>query len=112
MLFRSADISKINRAAFVKDGDKIYIPKSGEEASSSENAQGGGRDNERDGGKVNLNTADAAKLQTVNGIGPATAEKIIDYRENNGNFKKVEDLVKVPGIGPKTVQKLVKEFTV
>lgn len=107
-----ADISKINRAAFVKDGDKIYIPKSGEETSGSENSRSDGRDNERDGGKVNLNTADAAKLQTVNGIGPATAEKIIDYRENNGNFKKVEDLVKVPGIGPKTVQKLIKEFTV
>lgn len=111
-LTSKADISKINRAAFVKDGDKIYIPKSGEEASSTEGSQGGGQGEEHDGGKINLNTADAAKLQTVNGIGPATAEKIIDYRESNGDFKKVEDLVKVPGIGPKTVQKLAKEFTV
>ncbi|OOD30227.1 ComEA family DNA-binding protein, partial [Corynebacterium jeikeium] len=50
--------------------------------------------------KVNLNTADATQLETISGIGPATAEAIIDWRESNGPFTSVEQLLDVRGIGP------------
>jgi competence protein ComEA len=55
---------------------------------------------------VNINTADSETLQTLNGVGPATAEKIISYRKENGRFKSVEDIKNVSGIGDKTYEKL------
>jgi competence protein ComEA len=56
-------------------------------------------------GKININTANIAELDTLNGIGEATAKKIIEYREANGPFKTIDDLTKVSGIGPKTLEK-------
>lgn len=61
---------------------------------------------------VNLNTATAEQLESLNGIGPAKAEAIIEYRKKNGNFKTVDDLNNVPGIGDKTMAKLKPELTV
>jgi competence protein ComEA len=55
-------------------------------------------------GTVDINTADAQTLQTLDGIGPAKAQAIIEYRQANGPFKSVEDLAKVQGIGEKTLQ--------
>lgn len=55
---------------------------------------------------VDINTADAATLEQVKGIGPAKAAAIVDYRKANGPFKSVDDLVNVPGIGEKTVEQL------
>ena len=49
--------------------------------------------------RVNLNTADAAALESLEGIGPVLAERIIEYRETQGEFKKIEDITKVRGIG-------------
>jgi competence ComEA-like helix-hairpin-helix protein len=57
-------------------------------------------------GKVNINTADEAMLTSLKGIGPTKAKEIIDYRQKNGPFKSVDDLVKVKGIGEKTVAQL------
>ena len=54
---------------------------------------------------VDINTADSAQLQTLNGIGPALAERIIAYREANGPFASVEDLLQVSGIGESTLEK-------
>ncbi|HZF69777.1 ComEA family DNA-binding protein [Sulfuricurvum sp.] len=61
---------------------------------------------------VNINRANAAQLQTLNGIGPSKAQEIIKYRKAHGGFKSVDELVNVNGIGPKTVQKLKPQVTI
>lgn len=100
-----ADLSKINLAYTVKDGQKIYVPNindknnlntitedAGENVIEDNNAMG-------ESEKVNINTASQTELETLNGIGPSTALKIINYRNENGSFKKIEDLKNIPGIG-------------
>jgi competence protein ComEA len=61
---------------------------------------------------VNINTADAAALQQINGIGPSKANAIIEYRKEHGPFATVDDLVKVPGIGEKSLAQLKPQITV
>ena len=97
-LLVNADVSSINRAAVLSDGEKVYIPFLDDEDGASGDSG--------DDGLVNLNTADAALLETLPGIGPATAAKIIQYRNENGLFKKTEDLMNVSGIGPVTYAEL------
>jgi competence protein ComEA len=63
-------------------------------------------------GKVNVNTASAKDLESVNGIGPSTAAKIVEYRQANGPFKSLDDLTKVKGIGPATLAKIREGLTV
>lgn len=62
--------------------------------------------------KVNINTADATALETVNGIGPKKAEAIIAYRQQNGRFASIEDIAKVKGIGQKRFAKISQYLTV
>jgi len=61
---------------------------------------------------LNLNTATAPQLETLPGIGPATARRILEYREKHGSFKKIEELMNVPGIGEKSFLKLKPLITV
>ncbi len=61
---------------------------------------------------VNINTADAKELDELPEVGPSTAEKIVEYRRQNGKFKTVEELEEVPGIGPKTIEKIKPFATV
>lgn len=56
--------------------------------------------------KVNLNSADVDALEELPGVGPSTAQKILDYRKSNGMFRTVDDLEQVSGIGPKTLEKI------
>jgi len=88
----TADAGGVNLARFVSDGEQIVVPALGEVAPGA--APGVGGD-----GRVNLNTADAAALDTLPGIGPATAQKILAWREQHGRFESVEDLLDVGGIG-------------
>lgn len=62
--------------------------------------------------KININTATKYELQTLNGVGESTAEAIIQYREENGVFSSVQDLVNVKGIGSKKLEKLADSLTV
>ena len=61
---------------------------------------------------VNLNTATAEQLATIPGVGPKMAERIIDYRQKNGGFKKIEDLMNVSGVGEKSFLKMKPLITV
>lgn len=108
-----ADVHRINRAAKLHDGQKLYVLSQGEstppQAASSDqgcegqaciSADGGVAGSDTEGqGLVNINTANATQLTQLPGVGPAIAQKIIDYRTANGPFTSVDDLTKVPGIG-------------
>lgn len=83
-------------AAPLADGQQIHVPGTAEAGSGPGVAAGAGR---RAGGKVNINTADLHALDALPGIGPSTAQKIIEYREQQGPFASLEDLKNVPGIG-------------
>jgi comEA protein len=65
-----------------------------------------------DGQKININTADSLKLQTLPRIGPKVAQKIIDFRKKHGKFKKIEEIMKVKGIGEKIFQEIKEKITV
>ena len=117
----TADISSINRAEFLEDGVKIFIPEIAEESDDSSSAvpgvttSGSSSDSSLTGsaaGKININTADSTQLQEISGVGPATAQKIIDYRNSNGRFKTIEDIKNVSGIGDKTFEKMKDQITV
>jgi competence protein ComEA len=99
-----ADPAGINLARFLTDGEQIYVPAVGE---LPPGPLGGAGD-----GTVNLNTADAAALDTLPRIGPALAERILAWREKNGPFTSVDDLLDVPGIGDAIVDGLRDLVTV
>lgn len=97
----SADLHAVNLARPLSDGEQIVVPKIGAEpAQGAAGAPGAGGSPDEDG-IVNLNTADPAALETLPRIGPALAQRIIDWRDENGGFRSVDDLLAVPGIGEK-----------
>lgn len=102
-LTKDADTSQINQAAFLNDGEKIYIPEIGE---SDLTESGSVTSIAKEASKIDINTATSEELQTLSGIGPATAEKIISYRSDVGYFKDIDELKNVDGIGDKTFNKL------
>lgn len=113
-LLESADVSNINKAEKVVDGQRIVIGKIGE-TSHSEPGEGvaDGNSVSADGsGKININMADKNTLQKVRGIGPAMAGKIVDYRRENGKFNSIEDLKNISGIGEKIFENLKDQLTV
>lgn len=126
----NADLSQINLAYKIEDGMRIYIPKKGKlvqdkekiEDKTQEVVTGKSTDitnttsvntnlstnkkSKTDIEKINLNKATQTELETLPGIGPSTAEKIIEYRKENGNFKNIEDIMNVNGIGESKYSKI------
>jgi len=98
----TADLQAVNLARPLSDGEQIVVPEIGASPAPGKSGAGGaGTDAADADGQVNLNTADRAALETLPRIGPALAERIIDWREENGRFRSVDDLLAVPGIGEK-----------
>ncbi len=98
-----ADLSLVNLAAVLRDGDQVHVP-SQEEADAPAEVEALPT---RPGGEViYINSATEEELQTLPGIGPATAANIVDFRQANGAFGSLEDLDAVPGIGPSTLEEL------
>ncbi len=119
----------INQAQAVSDGERLYIPTDeevrqgldayllsgsagGAAAAGSQSAVPGGPSGSSAGGKVNINTASREELKTLNGIGDTRAGSIVVYRESNGPFGSIEDLMKVEGIKEGVFNKLKDDITV
>jgi competence protein ComEA len=100
-----ADLSQINRAAKLEDGRQILVPIRASRASPAA-AQPGAGAPAAPAQPVNLNTATLEQLDTLDGVGPATAQKILDYRTEHGGFGSVEELDQIPGIGEKRLAAL------
>jgi competence protein ComEA len=117
----AANLDVINLATVLNEGEQIYVPKRGEKPHTiTDRAQlgaGGGAAGGLNGvggatgsavlQLININLASVVELEQLPGVGPATAKAIVAYREKNGAFLKVEDLLKVRGIGPAKLSEIL-----
>jgi len=104
-VLKGVDISDINLARVAIDGEQIYVgyvPKT-----SSPTAKSG----KKFTGVININRATKSEFDSLVGIGPVIAARIVSYRNQNGPFMALEDLIKVPGVGPKTLEKMRPRLT-
>ena len=110
-----ADLDRVNLAFVLSDGQKVNIPNinnKDESIAYVTNDSGyniivdNGNNAKNGGGKVNINSASQTELETLEGIGPSTAAKIIEYREKNGAFNNIEDIKNISGIGDAKFDKI------
>ncbi len=124
---KNADLSQVNLAYVLSDGQKIYIPNKNEKiddfiivagtgitTNTSQASTGTSRNAENNTGtsKVNINTANEVELDSLPGIGPSIAKKIVTYRNENGKFNNIEDIKNVSGIGDAKYEELKNYITV
>ena len=125
-----ADISQINLAYQLEDGQKIYIPRINDEKINGEEkvlqkeyvTDEAGDDiiiedetsniKRKENEKININTADQSSLEEILGVGKATAQKIIEYRKTNGKFKSIDDIKNVSGIGDSKFENMKEKICV
>lgn len=98
-----ANAGAVNLARKLNDGEQILLPGPGEQTNAPPEQPGGVGE---PGGVISLNSATAAQLQALPGVGPATAQAIVEHRQARGNFTSVEQLMEVKGIGPAKFEKL------
>jgi competence protein ComEA len=98
-----ADLNAINLAAKVADGQQVVVPRRGAAGAAPAGAADAA---DPPAAPISLNTATAEQLDTLDGVGPATASKILDYRRQHGGFRSIDDLGEIPGIGPKRLAAL------
>jgi competence protein ComEA len=122
----AADLNRLNLAAVLEDGEKIYVPRRGEAVppdalpqgaqpggsdssgtGSGASGAGGGRGSTGPGSKINLNSASVEELGSLPRVGPVLAKRIVDWRTEHGPFKTVEELDAVDGVGPKMLETLL-----
>lgn len=116
-LTKNADINRINLAYIVQDGQKINIPSLNSVENNSYITESIGEniiieDITLETELVNINTATQTQLETLSGIGPSTALKIIQYREEKGKFRAIEEIKNVPGIGDSKFETIKNEICV
>jgi competence protein ComEA len=97
-----ADLAQVNLAAPLADGEQVAVPRRG----AVTTAGSGGTSGAAPAAPVQLSTATIDQLDTLPGVGPVTAQKILDYRQAHGAFHSVDELDAVPGIGPKRLEQL------
>jgi competence protein ComEA len=97
---RHADLAAVNLAAPLVDGEQVVVPRRGPGGSTAVMAVPG------PGAKVSLGSATVEQLDELPGVGPVTAQKIVDWRSTHGPFRSVDDLDDVPGIGPARIEQL------
>lgn len=106
-----ADLAAVNLARLVVDGEQIRVPKPGEVMGQAPGAPGAASGDPA-GGLVNLNSADLAALDTLPGVGPVLAQRILSWRAEHGRFSRVDELGEVSGIGDKLLAQLTPKVTV
>ncbi|MFA6001151.1 MAG: ComEA family DNA-binding protein [Thermoleophilia bacterium] len=107
----TADLNQVNLAAKIADGQQLVVPEIG---ASGAAVIGAGASGSSGAAKqaVNLNSASQPQLEELDGIGPKTAQKIIEYRDAHGGFKSIEELMEVPGIGPAKFEQIKAQVVV
>lgn len=105
----NADLNALNLATPLTDGEKVYVPTLGELPQAASSLPGKVSSS---ASKININTADAQQLESLPGIGPVFAQRIIDYRTSQGRFSNIEDIKGVSGIGKKRFEQLKDLITV
>lgn len=105
-LVADADADRVNLAARLTDGVRVYVPRIGEVVPPDLAAEGSALGSSGEPRLVDLNSASIAELDTLPGIGPATAQAIVDYRTQHGRFSSVDDLLNVRGIGPAKLEEI------
>jgi competence protein ComEA len=117
---RAADLAAVNLARVLVDGEQVVVPRPGESVSAQGGAgpaagtsgsSGGAGGPAPAGGKVSLNSADLSALDTLPGVGPVLAQRILDWRTEHGRFTSVEELGEVSGIGEKLLAQLTPKVT-
>jgi len=107
-LKKGADASDVNQARILKDGEQIYIYPTSQSFTSSS----GTKKTVRKNGPIMINRASVKDFESLDGIGPVLANRIVAFRKANGPFAVVEDLMKVPGIGSSTFAKFKEKLRV
>ena len=102
---KGVDLSEINLARVLNDGEQIYV------GTAQNKSSGGANSAKKFTGIININRASKVDFDSLSGIGPVIAGRIVTYRVQNGPFMAIDDLLKVSGVGPKTLERIRPRLT-